>query len=279
MTGYFTKRRFLEAAVSWVALGSSADASEVRPVAGERWGFLLLHGKNPSGPNDPNFRGLSTWLGREGFLIAMPEMPWSSRRYIDGHWDKAMEEVRVHVTALRGRGATRIILVGHSMGCPAALSYAARQGSDVDALVLLAPGHIPRGYYELPLLAQVRKSIDAARAMVAAGKGEDTESFNDINQGRSLSVRMSARDYLSYFDPQSDAEMGVSAPRVPPGLPVMTVVGNEDPLFKLVRSYVHDRLPANARSRYLEVVANHLSTPDVARDQVLAWLREVLSRG
>jgi hypothetical protein len=89
---------------------------------------------------------------------------------------------------------------------------------------------------------------------------------------------LTARDYLSYFDPLSDAEMGVSAARVSASIPVLTVIGSADPLFRLARLYVHDKLPANTRSRYLEVAADHLSTPEVARDQVAAWIVEALAR-
>ena len=48
-----------------------------------------------------------------------------------------------------------------------------------------------------------------------------------------------------------------------------TVIGSADPLFRLAKSYVHDKLPPNPRSRYLEVTADHLTTPEVARDQVV----------
>lgn len=268
------KRQFLAAA----AVAALVPAARAQQQAPDKVGVLMLHGKNPGGPRDPNFRSLALRFEREGLLVELPDMPWSSRRYIDGTWDQAMEEVGRHVTALRGRGATRIVLVGHSMGCPASLSYAARKG-DVDAVVLLAPGHLPRAYFEYPHLAPVRKSIDEARAMVAAGKGDERASFNDINQGRTLSVRLTAREYLSYFDPGSDAEMGVTAPRVPASIPVMTVIGSADPSFRIIKWYVHDRLPANPRSQYLEVTADHLSTPEVARDQVLAWMAQALARG
>jgi len=89
-------------------------------------------------------------------------------------------------------------------------------------------------------------------------------------------VVATAKDYLSYFDPESDAEMGVTAPRIPVGTPVLTVVGDEDYMFTRARAYFADKLPANPKSQYLEVKANHLSTPAVASDAVLAWIKAVL---
>lgn len=239
-------------------------------------GVLMLHGKNPGSPQDPNFGVVKTRLEREGMIVSMPNMPWSRTRYIEGGWDNAMEEIAIHVKALRAKGARKIVLIGHSMGCPAALSFAAREG-DVQALVLLAPGHIPLGYYTYPKLKVVRESVDEARALVAAGKGDAKERFSDINQGRQQNLVMSAKDFLSYFDPASDAEMSVTAPRVPANVPSLTVVGDQDPLFTRIRGYFVDKLPANPKSAYLEVKAGHNSTPIEASDALTLWIQQTLA--
>lgn len=245
--------------------------------AQDKFGVLMLHGKNPGGPSDPYFGSLRSKLDGEGMLVAMPDMPWSARRYVDGHWDKAMAEMAEQVKELRGKGATKIVLAGHSMGCPAALSYAARHG-DVDAVVLLAPGHVPYFYFTSPNLAVVRKSIEEARAMVAAGEGDKRRDFNDINQGKPLAVRMTAKDFLSYWDPESDAEMSRMAPRLPAKIPALWVIGSEDPLIRAGRGYVFDKLPANPKSRYLEVKANHLTTPQVAAAEVTDWIKQAVAQ-
>lgn len=243
---------------------------------GERLGFLLLHGKNPGGPDTPAYNGLVAAIHRENWLEMVPDMPWSRRRYLAGHWDQAMQEIAGHVQSLRDKGATKIVLVGHSMGCAAALSYAARGGA-VDALVLLAPGHVPKGYYTWAVAKDVRASIDEARALVAAGKGEDgTHRFNDFNQGRPLTVVTTAKNYLSFFDPESDAEMERMAPRVPAAVPVLSVIGEKDPLFKFLKDYYVPKLPANPRTEYLEVAGGHVETPNVAADQVIAWAKKAL---
>lgn len=242
--------------------------------AQEKVGVLLLHGKSPGSNSDPSMRSLMHRLERDGMEAVFPQMPWSRTRYLDGNWDGAMREMQEHVAGLRAKGATRIVIVGHSMGSPAALSYAARHGG-VDALVLFAPGHVPRSYYSSTKLVTVRQSIDEARAMLAAGKGEEVANFNDINQGRAQNVRMKAVDYLSFFDPGSDAEMGVTAPRVPADVAVLTVIGNSDPLFSRVRDYFHDKLPHNPKTQLLEVTATHLTTPEVATPQAIEWIKQV----
>lgn len=244
--------------------------------AQDKIGVLLLHGKNSGGPSDPNFGRMKNRLEQEGMLTLMPDMPWSARRYIDGDWDKAMSEIGGHVKALRDRGATKIVIAGHSMGCPAAMSYAARHGG-IDALVLLAPGHVPFYYNSSPNLKVVRDSIDEARRMVAAGDTAARRDFNDINQSRAQQVRMTAPAFLSYFAPESDAEMSVTAPKIPAQTAALWVIGSEDPLLRAGRGYVFDKLPPNPKHGYLEIAGNHLNTPVVAGDAVVSWIRTAVA--
>ncbi len=268
------RRLFSTLALATFALAAALTGSPAE--AQQRIGVLMLHGKNPGSNMDPNFSPSKATFEREGWLVRFPDMPWSRGRYLDGHWDKAMTEVAAEVKALRDAGATKIVLVGHSLGAPAALSHAAR-GGDVQALVLLAPGHIPLGYYTFPSLKVVHDSVNEARALLTAGKGDSRERFSDINQGRQQTVVTTARDYLSYFDPTSDAEMSVTAPRVPAGTPVMTAIGEKDPLFKQVKAYYADKLPANPKSKYLEVSGGHLDTPRVASDEIVKWIKAAVA--
>lgn len=245
-------------------------------AAQERVGVLMLHGKNPGSNMDPNFGVMKGAFEREGWLVAFPDMPWSRGRYLDGGLDQALGEIAGHVKALRGQGATKIVIAGHSMGVPTAMAYAAR-GGDVDALVQLAPGHNPVGYYTQPWGQVVHDSIDEARALVAAGKGDARERFSDINQGRRQVVVSTAKDYLSYFDPTSDAEMSVTAPRIPTKVAVFTAIGEKDPLFRLVKSHYVDKLPPNPKNRYMEVAGGHLDTPRVVSADVVAWIKSAVA--
>ncbi|MGC4367011.1 alpha/beta fold hydrolase [Hydrogenophaga sp. R2] len=267
------RRRQFHAVISALtgsALGAFACPGLAQP-AGPKIGVLLLHGKNPGSNQDPSMTGLQAAFGGAGWKVLFPDMPWSRNRYLEGDWDQAMLEIASHVKALQDQGAERIVLAGHSMGVPASLSFAARGGT-VHALVLLAPGHVPRGYYTVPALKPVRESIDEARALVAAGKGDSVERFTDINQGRRIPVATTARKYLTWFDPESDADMGVTAPRVPASVPVFTAIGESDPLFKGVRGYFVDKLPANPRSQFVEVGGGHLDTPGNVREKLMTWI-------
>jgi pimeloyl-ACP methyl ester carboxylesterase len=243
-------------------------------LAQDRIGVLLLHGKNPGNQNDPNLNQLKSRLETDGMITLLPDMPWSARRYIDGDWDKAMAEIDGHVKSLRGKGATKIVLAGHSMGCPAAMGYAGKYGS-VDAIALLAPGHIPVFY---AASGPTRSSLEEARSLVAAGQGNTRKDFNDNNQGRTQQVRTTAKAYLSYFDPTSDAEMSVTAAKIPQQTAVLWVVGDGDAISNRGRAYVFDKLPANPKNQYLQVSANHLTTPAISRDAVAAWIKTAVAQ-
>lgn len=259
----YLRRLFLVAAVLFWA-GSS--------LAVEKWGVVVLHGKSPGSAMDPSIDSVISKLQAAGAVTAKPDMPWSKTRYLDKPLAGAVAEIGDQVQALRAKGATRIALAGHSMGCPAAMAYAAQKGG-VDALILLAPGHVPQRYYASKQTSIVRDSVDQAREMVAKGEGDKLNvPFADINQGNRRPVFTSANIYLSYFDPNGDGEMAVTAARVPANTAVLWVVGRDDSMINAGRAYVFDKLPANPKSQYLEVDASHLTTPAVAADAVLQWL-------
>jgi fermentation-respiration switch protein FrsA (DUF1100 family) len=71
--------------------------------------------------------------------------------------------------------------------------------------------------------------------------------------------------------------MSVTAPRIPARIPVMTVIGERDPLFSRIKSYYVDKLPANPKNQYLEVSGGHLDTPRVANDAVIAWIKAAVA--
>ena len=245
--------------------------------ADEKIGVVLMHGKQGGGPRDTSLDGLYKKLLEAGISVVKPEMPWSFNRFIDGNWETAINEIKVHVETIKKSGVTQVVLMGHSLGSPAAMSYAAKH-ADVAAIALLAPGHVPY-YYSLcipfsPLkMCAVKEGVEYARKEVESGNGEKKQALTDINQGRRNVVWMTPRDYLTYFEPTSDAEMAVTAPKIPAGIPVLWVIGDKDYLIREGRKYVFDQLPKNPKSQYLEVSANHMTTPAVAADQIVNWLK------
>jgi dienelactone hydrolase len=244
-------------ALPWSAVASSAAADV---------GVILMHGKGETPPTA--ISGLANVLRSKGFIVATPEMPWSGKRQYDVDYPAALNEIEAAANSLQSKGASRIIVAGFSFGANGALAYAA-SGRQVDGVMAIAPGHVPdlRGFQ-----AKVAKSVQKARQMIAEGKGDSTASFDDINQGRSDSVRATAHAYLSYFDPAGQASMPRSAQHMPRAVPFLWVIGDKDRLLRQGQEYVYDKFPRHPKSRYLVVSAGHGNTPSVATGEIVEWL-------
>ncbi len=94
-------------------------------VCAPRIGLVLMHGK---AVNLENLGDLSTALEGQGFLVATPMMPWSRDRYLNATYEAALDEIAEAIQKLKQRGATRIVVAGHSMGANVALGYADPEG-------------------------------------------------------------------------------------------------------------------------------------------------------
>lgn len=228
-------------------------------------GVVLLHGGKGSPVAANYLGGLALDLRRAGHEVATPAMPWAAGRYYDATFDDAMREIDREVDALRQKGATRIVVAGHSFGANAVLGYAASRDT-VAGVIALAPGHAPEVFFK-----DLQGDISRAKEMVAAGKGKEMATFQDINQGRTFSVRTTAEIYLSWLDPDGKAVMPTAAAAIRKPVPLLLVVGRWEQ-FARGRDYIFDKAPPHPNSRFVVVTADHYNVPDAASDEVRSWL-------
>lgn len=263
------------------AIFAGLGYSSVVLASPQEVGVVILHGKQgtPEGSFSP-INKLFDALTAKGYLVSRPEMPWSRKRYLEGNWQQAMTEIKTAVDQLRAKGAKKIVIAGHSIGSPAALSYAA-QSKEVDGIAMMAPGHVPLLYSECltriaPIsLCAVKDSLEEARSMIAAGKGDEKGRFTDINQGSRVANFATANEFMSYFDPTGDAEMSVVAKKLPPQTAVLWIIGFNDSLVKLGKGYVFDLLAENPKSKYVEIGSNHFRTPIDGLEQIVSWVDSI----
>jgi pimeloyl-ACP methyl ester carboxylesterase len=199
------------------------------------------------------------------------EMPWSKRRNYDEPYPVALTEIKAQVGAFRTQGYKHVLLAGHSFGSNAALAYMAEVG-DVDGIIALAPGHVPESMYARGI---GRESVDRARELIAAGKGDETLSMDDLNQGERKSIKMSANVLLSYFDPLGLGHMPATTARFKKPVPLLWVVGTKDPLYPRGANFAFNSAPPHPASKYLVVEADHSGTPDIAANDVLEWVKRL----
>lgn len=255
----------LALAVSPAAVSPAASAGP--PV---RLGVVLLHDKNAS--PDKTLVELTRVLRNVGFLVALPEMPWSRKRGFDATYQQALVEISLAVQELRVGGATEVALVGHGLGGNAALGYAASRGG-VCAVAVLAPSHDPERHREV-FMPDVRK----ARTLLLTVGGAARSLFMDINQDKDYDLSTTAEVYLSYNDPDGEAVMPRSVERLKGPLPLLWVVGAKDPLSRLGKSYAFAKAPEHPLNRYEEVYADHARTPMEAAPLVAEWLKAVIGQ-
>jgi pimeloyl-ACP methyl ester carboxylesterase len=237
-------------ALACLAVFASAQAT-AKDLTG--WGAVVMHGK---GGGTGGVSSVSSALSAAGAKVVKPSMSWSSgyRTY-----SQSLDEVAGHIASLKAQGATRIALVGHSLGANVALGYGAQRGG-VAAVVAIGPGHQPDKFVRQP---EIRDSLDRAKKMVASGQGAQSASFADSNQGRSSQVNTTAAAYVSFFDPAGPAVMGRNSGSLR-GAKLLWVVGSGDPG---ARSVAHGGTVIN-------VSAGHFDTPSAGAAQIVSWLEK-----
>ncbi|HEY6895698.1 MAG TPA: alpha/beta fold hydrolase [Rhodocyclaceae bacterium] len=239
------------------------------PAPAAQLGVVVLHGKwdNPQG----HIVGLVRQLKAAGFKVAVPEMAWSLRRGYDTDLAGVERDIDAAIDGLRKAGAQRIVLAGHSLGSAGAVRYAGRHV--VDGLVVLAPGHFPEGK---SFREKTGESLARAQALIAAGKGDEVDSFVDPNTGGRLKrLALPARIYAEFMDPEGPMNYANNSAAVKPGIPVLWIAGaGEDEGPKRSGYAAYQRLPEAPPPRYLEISGVHLDIPDAAAGVVIEWLRE-----
>lgn len=257
----------LAAILALLACTPGISAAQALPC-----GIVLMHGKWGL-PQSPFLRPVVEKL-QPHCRVLLPEMPWSRNRLYDRPYADAIEQIREAVASLRQSGAQWIAVGGQSFGANAALAYMAQAG-DADALLPMAPGHVPETFYLNP---EVRPGVDTARRLVESGRGSTLVEMTDINQGQRRSVRAPAAALWSYFDPQGWGNMTLSAEQSRKAVPVFWAIGTLDPLHGSPSMALYGSLPQHPESRHLVVRADHATTPGAAADELLKWVLARIQR-
>jgi pimeloyl-ACP methyl ester carboxylesterase len=234
----------------------------------EDLGVVFVHGKGVwAGAFDG---GLVSLLREAGAKVATPEMPWSFTRIYGATYQQALDEIDAAVADVRARGATQIVVIGHSLGANAAIGYAASHGP-LAAVVAINPGHLPEVE---GLRGRTRDALIEAAQLVATGQGDVRHRFPDLIQGVPTIVSASPLVYMSMFDPNGPAVMPKNAAAMP-AVPFLWVTGTFDPIARRGRDYAFTPAAKNPKSRYVEVFGGHLSTPRIARTEIVRWLQSL----
>jgi pimeloyl-ACP methyl ester carboxylesterase len=235
--------------------------------AGSTIGIVLMHGKNGT-PATPSLTRLASRLDFEGFIVIMPDMPYSKGRQYDRSYEETTAEIDGAVAELKKKGANKIFVAGHSLGANVALYYGTVKA--VDGVLAIAPGHVPE---TSQFQQRLGDSIQRAKELLKEGKVDERARFQDTNQGINSTIRVAPRIYLTWFDPDGHAVMPKNAAALKPGTALLWVIGTQDRLYKGGSSYAFEKAPANVNNKYLVVNSDHMDTPKDAAEEIVKWLR------
>lgn len=236
-------------------------------------GVVVMHGKG--GSPAKHVASFASALEQNGYLVANLEMPWSGNRHYDASVEAADTEVAAALDAMRAKGAKKVFVAGHSQGGVYALHYGARH--PVDGIIAIAPG----GNVASPVYRrEAGASVERARNLVAAGKGDEKAQFTDYEGSRgAFSVNAAPALYLSWFDPEGAMNQVKSSKAIDPRTPVLFIAPKGDyPALQRVKVMMFGSLPSNPLTRMYEPGSSHLDAPSASVDEVVRWTAEVASR-
>lgn len=234
-------------------------------------GVVLIHGKwgNPNG----NTKSLGEALKANGYEVATPLMPWSTKRGYDKPYAEAIGEIDEIVGQFRSRGLSRVYVMGTSFGANGSIAYAAYGKHPIDGVIAIAPGHIVDAPSSSKLFGQ---SLSVAQDMIKAGKGNEVASFQDVNGKKQQNFDMTAATYVSYFAPNGMGSMSLSSKKVTQKIPLVVLLGgSHDYSASLGKGYIFSNWPEHPKSIYTTLDgAEHFTAPEFAIEPVLKWLSD-----
>jgi pimeloyl-ACP methyl ester carboxylesterase len=253
-------------AIMLACLALSAGA-----LAQDKLGVIILHGKQGYPGQNKGLSVIASNLQSAGLKVVQPAAPWGRGAWetINVTVEEALAQLDGYANQLRAQGATRIVVIGHSLGACTGLAYAVERGT-LAGLVMLAPGHDPARRYQGS--DKARQDVDRARALVQQGKGNETMTGSDINQGASIIMSVRAAVYYSWQNPNGLASMTYEAPRLPAATPLLMVVGEKDPMYGRADGLIYKPAAKNPYSRYVTNGAGHADTPWAAAKVTTDWV-------
>lgn len=231
--------------------------------------FVVMHGKS-SEPDTPFRLELYPKLTSYGYEVIAPKMPWSKEW--TGTLDDGFSLIDEIVSQVAKRGK-KVVLVGHSLGGSNALIYASRKPKrEVLGVITVAPGHMLHKSNKMQ--RETENSVEKARSMVNAGKGDDKDYFTELNTGKVKDVRMSAVTYLSYYDLDKFPDVEYLLPNI--RLPVLWIAGDSDRLTTIYdMEFLFESLPDDSKNKYLEVSGGHKSVLSNSAADMANWVAKL----
>ena len=229
-------------------------------------GFLLLHGKG-SGPDFPTCSTTAVYhnMSADGILADHVSNSWALGKLYQYPFEQCISDVQQGIDRLVARGATRIHIVGHSLGGNIALYYAT-QYTNFTSIVALAPAHNTH-------LSKFNQwslwSRNKAQALI--DQGNDTQAdFIDVAMMEVYITHGRPSSYLSFQNPNGNTVMTRNVRKFLKPVNLFVATGTNDVTQVEVASMIYNPASKTAASRLLSTNDGHT---DISVNTYPNWLK------
>lgn len=241
----------------------------VNQTAAAKLGTVIFaHGKT-GWPESTFYDTFFSDLAAAGYDVHSLQMPWATNSW-DGSSCQAINLLQDKATEFKGSGE-KLIIIGHSMGGAHVQILAAMESSlDIDGIVALAPGHMPQlvtGFQNT-----VAVDVAAARSLVQSNQGDVIGTYGTPNGGITVSISLSAENYLSFHDTAVFADHRELYPDT--YIPSLWIGGNADPLVSTYQyqTYFNRTGDPTNKNQFTLVDGDHLGMIANSGSTVIDWI-------
>lgn len=217
-------------------------------------GFLLLHGKG-AGPDYPTCAmiPLHTQMVKDGLIVDYVSNSWGQGKLFTQPFENCFPDIHQGIARLVRQGATRIHIVGHSLGANAAFFYAT-QFSNFKSIVALAPAH---NTHMAKYNHWSQWSRNKAQALITAGQDQITD-FVDVAMTEVYITQGLPSAYLSYQDPKGNTVMTRNVRKFMQPVNLFVATGSNDLTQIDIENVIYAPAKKTSASQLLKTTDGHI---------------------
>jgi pimeloyl-ACP methyl ester carboxylesterase len=236
-------------------------------------GYILIHGKNTGPTRSDCAMGVLAKKLIAHSLVDYQVYPWSWNNLYWETFDSCIAQIQQGRDRLIQQGATRIHLVGHSLGGNAVIYYASLF-QDYSTLILLAPAHNT----EIPFINWLTNwSTSECRRAIKSGRGDEPLTLVDFNVDRVNTCTVTPNRYMSFFSKDCRANMTRNARLIVNSPHVYCIAPTDDTTQASTEEYLWNQLTVSEQSVFVRPNDTHNGAARNYHDDIVKWVDNLKS--
>lgn len=235
-------------------------------------GYIFIHGKHSGCEYDDGSLYKIANSFKTNHLVSFETYPWGvsvlDNKFYPREFEECVDQIDQSIKRLTAQGATRIFLVGHSLGGNACLYYATLK-TNFTGIVLLAPAHnIHLGFY-----ASLHNwSMLESKKMIDNGQGNQIGHFVDVSADGDIVVTETlAKNYYSMMNTSGSANMQLNVPKILGPVNVLCISGTDDITQREFGRMIYRIIPKTDKSKIVVINGDHNSICN-SEEIILNWI-------